>query len=64
MGTEDSKPPLKLYTEADSPTGVDDFVLLEHLRRSPAERLDWAERALADYLEFRSRVKLVSDPER
>lgn len=29
----------ELHTERDSPTGVDDFLILESLKRSPAERL-------------------------
>lgn len=29
----------QLFTEVDSPTGIDDFLLLELLRLSPAERL-------------------------
>ncbi len=44
------KPEFRLYTEVDSPTGVDDFLLLELLRLSPAERLRRGqERAQAVY---------------
>lgn len=47
---QDPTPAFRLYTEVDSPTGIDDFLLLDLLRLSPADRLRRGqERALAVY---------------
>lgn len=55
------EPPLKLYTEADSPTGVDDYLLLAQLRKTPRERLEWAEEMQKEIFELRSRARRLDE---
>lgn len=53
--------PLELYTEADSPTGVDDTHLLKQLRKTPQERLEWAERMQGEIVALRTSARRVDD---
>ena len=53
--------PFELYTEADSPTGVDDSLLLKQLRKTPQERLEWAERMQEEIAALRTRFRKVDE---
>lgn len=59
MQKKDPQP--KLYTEADSPTGVDDSLLLKQLRKTPQQRLEWAERMQEEIVALRTSARRVDE---